>query len=409
MPAALPRRSSMRREYLCGLASAFAAAMAPRYVRAECSKRETLGLSSRSGNTLRVGAGGTYSTIASAVAAARSGDTVEVLPGEYRGDVAVLSRDDVVIRGIGQRPVLVADGRDAEGKGIFVSRGRGIVISNLDFRGARVRDRNGAGIRVERGPIKIVGCHFEGNENGILVGNDTTIDVEILDSAFVGNGAGDGYSHNLYVGTVARLNVTGCYFARARVGHLLKSRARESTISYCRLTGEDGTASYELEFPNGGRVLAIGNLIQQGPLSENPTLVSYGAEGYRQAGNELVFAFNTVVNDRTQGGIFVNVRPGVDQVDLLNNLFVGPGSMAIDFPHAARGNLSVNADIFAAAHKLDYRLRSTARVVGGAVGGAADKGPRPSREYSHIASTCELQPSIPLRPLSPGAFQTLAS
>lgn len=397
-----------RRQWLgAGTATAIALAT-PRIVPARCSSGDTEIVRDRFGITLRVGKGQEYPTIASAAAAAHSGDTVEIVPGQYRGDVAVWHQDDLVIRGIGDRPVLLANGHDAEGKAIFVTRGRRVSISNLEFRGARVRDRNGAGIRIERGPIKIAGCHFEDNENGILAGNDPTTEIDILDSSFVDNGAGDGSSHNLYVGTVGRLAVTGCYFARARVGHLLKSRARASAVAYCRLTGEDGTGSYELEFPNGGSVIAIGNLIQQGPRSENSTIVSYGAEGYRWSPSRFVLAFNTIVNARTRGGVFITVKPGAEQADILNNLMVGPGSLAVDVPSTIKGNLNPKPEAFVDAHKLDFRLRIGSPLTGQAGTWGSIDGPRPAREYVHPATSCELMPPSALTPLSPGAFQRLA-
>ena len=108
----------------------------------------------------------------------------------------------------------------------MVVKGKRVRIENLEFRGARVRDRNGAGIRVESGPVTISECMFSDNESGILVGNFGTAEIAIEHSTFEGNGNSYGSAHNLYAGTIARLDVTGCLFARARIGHLLKSRAR---------------------------------------------------------------------------------------------------------------------------------------------------------------------------------------
>ncbi len=65
----------------------------------------------------------------------------------------------------------------AEGKGIFVIKGGNVTIENLGFFGARVRDRNGAGIRLERGRLKVVRCVFEGNENGILTSNNSSVEL----------------------------------------------------------------------------------------------------------------------------------------------------------------------------------------------------------------------------------------
>jgi hypothetical protein len=361
-----------------------------------------------SGWTLRVGAGAELVSISDAARIAQDGDTVEIAAGEYRGEVAVWTGDDLTIRGVGVRPMLIADGRDAEGKAIFVVRGRGVRIENPAFAGSRVSDRNGAGIRIERGPIRVSGCVFEDNESGILAGNDPEMEIDIENCAFAENGAGDGASHNLYAGTIARLSVTGSYFARARVGHLLKSRARENHVSYCRLSGEGGTGSYELAFPNGGNVLALGNLIQQGPRSETATMVSYGAEGYRGGPDELTLAFNTIVNDRPRGGTFVFVRDGARRVALRANLLVGRGSMAIHGPGDSWGNGSAQASDFANAAAFDYRLRMKSRLVGSAGAWGSVEEPRPEREYVHPARSVPLGRFTAITPLSPGAFQRLS-
>ena len=39
---------------------------------------------------------------------------VEILPGEFRSDIAVWEQRSLAIRGIGRRPVLIADGKSAE-------------------------------------------------------------------------------------------------------------------------------------------------------------------------------------------------------------------------------------------------------------------------------------------------------
>ena len=71
-------------------------------------------------------------------------------------------------------------------------------------------------------------------------------------SRFFRSGAGDGYTHNLYVGAVRSLTVTGSWLWRADVGHELKSRAARNTIVGNRITDDDATASYSVDLPNGG-------------------------------------------------------------------------------------------------------------------------------------------------------------
>ena len=208
---------------------------------------------------IRVDPAGPVKTLADAAKQARAGDVVQLPPGQLHGDVAVWTQASLTIRGAAEGTTLFADGRSAEDKAIFVVRGGNIVIENITFTGARVSARNGAGIRFETGALTVRNCRFIDNENGILTANTPTSSLVIENSEFAFNGAGDGQSHNLYVGAIGRLEVTASWFHQARVGHLLKSRARENLISYNRLTDEaNGHASYELELPNGGRATVIG-------------------------------------------------------------------------------------------------------------------------------------------------------
>jgi hypothetical protein len=345
---------------------------------------------------------------------ARDGAVVLVDAGEYRGEgaCAVWTQKNLVIRANGGRVVLAADGASAEDKGTFVFRGGDASIEGIDFIGARSRDRNGAGIRLDTGArLAVARCRFEDNENGILTANDAASELTVVDSEFVLNGAGDGLSHNLYVGAIGRLKVLGCYLGRARVGHLLKSRARESTIMYSRLTGEDGTSSYELEFPSGGRAVVVGCLIQQGPKSDNSTIVSYGAEGSRWPHDELQMSFCTLINDRTRGGTFFRVPQGSIRAELLDNLLVGGGEIEVRAAGASIRNIRATTDDFADPGRFDYRLRRTSRLVGsaGAFGDLDAARPRPEREYVHPAKTVKLERYTSITPLSPGAFQRLAA
>ncbi len=357
--------------------------------------------------TIRVGPKEAVRTIAEASRLARDGDVVEIVAGLYPADVAVWSQRDLTIRGVGETAKLDAQGTSAEGKGTFVVRGEGIRIENLEFRGSRVADRNGAGIRLERGSLTVVGCRFIDNENGILVGNDERIELTIERSEFGHNGAGDGQSHNLYVGTIARLVVTGSYFHHARVGHLLKSRARESRILYNRLTDEDGgTASYELEFPSGGRAVVIGNVIQQASTSENSRIVSFGAEGLRWPDNRLFLSHNTIVNDRLQGAQALDVR-GDAGVVAVNNLLVGRDLSLDKGGGVRRGNATASPADLVDPQRDGYRLPAGSPLRGSVmIAGSVDGVDlTPLAEYIHPM----LQRPIAPATWAPGALQLPAA
>ncbi len=265
-----------------------------------------------------------FTTIAQAARAARDGDTVEIDAGDYRADVAVWTQRQLELRAVGGRVRLIADGADAEGKAIWVVRGGDVRIEGFDFSGARVSSRNGAGIRFETGRLQVVDCSFVDNENGLMTANNPQAELLIERCLFQGNGTSNGQGHNLYVGRIASLSVTDSQSRDARVGHLLKSRAALNEIHRNQLVdGDAGTASYELEFPNGGVARVSHNTIRQGPATQNSTMVSYGAEGYFWPRNELVMHDNTLVDDRPAHGIYLRVVPGERKVDLRDNVLQG--------------------------------------------------------------------------------------
>lgn len=356
---------------------------------------------------IRVGPQQKITRIADAARIAKDGDTIEIDAAVYARDVAVFRQRSLTIRGVGGRPTLLADGASAEDKAIWVIRGGDIRIENLEFVGARVPDRNGAGIRHEAGRLVVKGCVFRENESGILTANARDSELEIEDSEFGDNGAGDGQSHNLYVGSIRSLKVTGSYFHHARVGHLLKSRAERNHILYNRLTDEaGGRASYELDLPSGGIAYIIGNVIEQSSTTENSGIISFGAEFYGWPRNELYLINNTIVDDLPRGGTALRVRPGSVKVKAVNNLLLGGGSLESAIAGEYAANFNAHQSDFAAPSRLDYRLKAGVKLIGRASDpGVADGMPlRPEREYVHPRQTRAIDGGT----YSPGAMQTVA-
>ena len=359
------------------------------------------------GQVIRVGPGRPIKTLAEASKRAHAGALVEVDAGEYLGDVAVWTQDRLTLRAVGGRAKLRAAGAAAEGKAIWVVRANGMRIEGFDFEGAAVPDRNGAGIRLEKGSLHISDCTFLRNEMGLLTSNDPTTVLEVENSEFAYNQRPDGHNHNLYVGRIARLTVTGSYFHHARIGHLLKSRAAISHIYYNRLTDETGgTASYELEFPDGGVAYVMGNLIEQGTGTDNPHLISFGAEGYKWPRNEIHLVNNTLVDRLPRGGVFLRVAPGADTLRAVNNLLVGGGALESAGPGEYRNNFTAEEGDFVQAVAYDYRLKANSRFAGrwSDPGSSNGQNLQPQREYVHPRNT---------RPLdgakhNPGAMQSMA-
>lgn len=363
-----------------------------------------LPLAAQAGPVLQVGPRRAIRSLAAAARQARDGMVVEIDAGDYVGDVAVWPQHGLTLRAVGGRVRVIAAGAHVQGKGIFVTRGRRQRIEGLDFIGATVPDRNGAGIRLEAGSLTLLDCGFHDNENGLLTANEADIELDIVDCEFGPIALREGRTHNLYAGAIQRLAVTGSYFHGGRLGHLLKSRAALNHILYNRLSDEiAGRASYELEFPNGGVAVVMGNLIMQSSTTENPHVVSFGAEGGSWTRQALYLVNNTLVDQRPSGGIWLRVAPRGTEVLLVNNLLVGGPQLAADGHWTRRANFVAGWDEFVRAAREDFRLRPDSALRGQAVdaGMAGGMALRPTREYRHPHTSVAL--AGPAR--HPGAFQ----
>lgn len=287
------------------------------------------------GSVWRVGPGLPFTRVADALRRAGDGDTVEILPGTYPGDVAVIGQRRLTITGLGQRPLLRADGRHAEGKAIWVVNGGDIHINNIAFSGARVPDGNGAGIRLQAGTLHLKNCAFADHQMGLLTSDDAASELHITDCDFSDAPANPGtLPHLLYVGRIGRFSLQGSRLRNGRDGHLVKSRARQSTLLGNLIDdGALGTASYEIDLPNGGIAHLEGNTVVQRAGSQNPVLLAYGAEGQPWADNRLTLRNNTFVNHLPVGGWFVRVwadrLPAGTRVLSEHNRFLGPGSLLL--------------------------------------------------------------------------------
>jgi hypothetical protein len=310
------------------------------------------------------------------------------------------------------RPVLVADGRHAEGKAILVVRDGDITIDNLEFRGTRVPSGNGAGIRFEKGRLRLQRCAFFDNEMGLLTANFEDAELVIEDSEFgqaPPHVEGGTLHHLLYVGRIASLKVSGSRFAQGQVGHLLKSRARRTELAYNLLVdGSTGRASYEVDLPNGGDALLVGNVIGQSALTQNSVLVSYGAEGNAWPQSRLRMAHNTLLSEHAPPAWFVRVwderLPPGTPVQMLNNLSLGAGSFALGANSQVQGDAAASPSMLNDVAVLDFTLPSGSPLRGQGVDPRRAFGDdlSPKAEFSLPAGTRPLQA---LKRWTPGAFQ----
>lgn len=311
---------------------------------------------------LHVGPGRDLKSPSDAARVARDGDVVEIDAGEYT-DTAVWRQNDLWIRGVNGRPHLTAPAQVAEGKAIWVIKGRDVIVENVELSGARVPSRNGAGIRAEGRNLTVRASYFHRNEMGLLTNHNPESTITVEFSEFAANGFEDErYHHNIYVGRVDHFVLRHSYSHGAIRGHLVKSRARRSEILYNRLEdGTAGTSSYELDLPQGGDALVLGNLIVQAATSQNRTVVSYAAEDANQWENRLTVAFNTFYSWGS-GSLFISNRSTSDAL-VMNNVFGGAVGLTVKGPAAVRGNRLASSSDFVDPKSGNYGLAAGVRGI----------------------------------------------
>lgn len=299
-----------------------------------------------------VGAGKQFATIAAAIDAAQDGATILVDAGTYVNDFATITRKLTLI-GVGGVVNMVATVPPANLKGILTVDASA-TIQNFAFSGAAVSDAdggNGAGIRYEGGDLVLRNDGFTHNQDGLLAfpalglaSNTIVLDHDTFDQ----NGSGSGYTHNVYVGGVDSLTVTDSVFERAVVGHELKSRALVNTIANNSFyDGPTGTASYDIDLPNGGKDVVQNNTIEKGPNAQNNAIVHFAGEGIPYSGSSLLVQGNAFVNDKGSSVIGVLNQSAIG-VTITGNSFANmTASQIASGPATEAGNYDGAGNRFA--------------------------------------------------------------
>lgn len=254
--------------------------------------------------------GRSFSRLADAVAAIGEGSgTIVIAPGKI-ADCVVQTAGDITYRA--ERPgATVFDGVTCEGKAALVLRGRNARVEGLIFQNMRVTDRNGSGIRHEKGNLEVTNSIFRNSEQGILAGEIHGGSIRIDRVSFSGlGGCPNGMcSHSIYIGDIAALSVTRSRFERGTGGHYLKSRSIRVEISDNSFDDTRGSeTNYMIDLPAGSTGTIARNVFVQGANKENySAFIAVGAETRLHSAAGL----SIVDNDAA-------IAPGIDR----NSTFV---------------------------------------------------------------------------------------
>ena len=306
------------------------------------------------------------------------GDTVEIDNGFYENDKQVTwTNNNLLIRGIGGTPILKAGDiiatDNSNGKGIFVIKGNNTTIEDIEFTNAKVIDNNGAGIRQEGSNLIVSKCTFSGNEMGILAGGtiqNCTILIEFCKFFNCGSTNNPGYQHNIYINHIDTLifRFNYSYDATAQ-GHEFKSRASNNYILYNIISNYTSEDSRNIDIPNGGTAVLIGNIIEQNQNSANSNIIGFGLEGLTNPPpHNLWLTNNTIINKKSTGS-FINTA-NIDTLYLKNNVFAGKKTAGLlianpNYLDSAYNfiNDNISAAEFVNPDNFDYNLKSNSPLI----------------------------------------------
>ncbi len=225
--------------------------------------------------------GQTYGRLSDAFTAIGKGEgTVIVAPGTYK-DCAVFGGQNLTLRAATPSTVIF-DGGACGDKATLVLNGMNATIDGIIFQNIRVRDGNGAGIRLEWGDLRVVRSTFRNSQQGILTGAYERGVITIERSTFSGLGGcpESGCAHSIYIGGYGKLTVSRCRFEKGTGGHYVKSRAPVNEIIDSSFDDTGGkNTNYMIDLPAGSVGLITRNEFVQGHGKENHSaLIAVAAE-----------------------------------------------------------------------------------------------------------------------------------
>ena len=231
-----------------------------------------------------------FARLDDAVGSIRMGKgTILIAPGTYH-QCTVQSGGDITFKAA-QPGSVIFEGSPCEDKAIFVLRGSRSTVDGIIFRGVRVPDGNGSGIRTEMGDLTVVNSMFLDSQEGILGGEPSGQRIVIDSSTFAGLGQCDetpDCAHSIYLANQGSVTITNSRFERGTGGHYVKLRVPNVRITDNSFDDSRGRkTNYMIDLPEGATGLIANNIFVQGRDKENWSgfiVVAAEARKYRSAG-----------------------------------------------------------------------------------------------------------------------------
>lgn len=191
----------------------------------------------------------------------------------------------------------ILDGVPCQEKAALVLAGRSARIEGMVFSGIRVPDKNGAGIRLEKGDLTVSQSWFRDSEQGIL-GNDAPNNSIMIDkTTFTRLGTCEGSggcAHSIYIGQYGSLTVTRSRFEQGTGGHYIKMRGARASITNNSFDDSRGReTNFMIDLPNGSTGQIAHNwFVQGGDKDNHSALIVIGATEKSRSSNGLTIESN---------------------------------------------------------------------------------------------------------------------
>jgi hypothetical protein len=213
--------------------------------------------------------------LADAARRLQDGALLELGPAVYKQGL-IIKANGVTLRGHGQ---VVFDDAAVKGKGALLIQGNDTRVANIECRNIKVKDRNGACIRLQGRNLTLDHVYFHSSEQGVLTGGDPG-QIIVTDSRFELLGKG-GRAHGLYIGGGELIIRDSLFLSSVGEGHEIKSRAGRNIIERSVVASLGGADSRLIDISNGGELIVRDSVLQEGPGSVNSDMIGFALEKKR--------------------------------------------------------------------------------------------------------------------------------
>lgn len=195
-------------------------------------------------------------------------------------------------------------------------------IIGLECSGIRVKNKNGACIRLTTGRLYLEDVNFHDSEQGILTSRNCAT-LFIQNSLFERLGKA-GRAHGMYVNCDTFTIRGSKVLCPLDEGHGIKSGARQTIIEYTLIDSQNCGNSREIDIFCGGDIAIRNNIIRKGPASVNRVMIAIGKELNRcNYGGQAIISNNRFRSERkTQAHAIDSRFPVTREGNRFDGLFV---------------------------------------------------------------------------------------